>query len=217
MFICRFCNKECKNSNSLKQHEKRCLSNANRIVAKKWTQEKKEMWSKKCLETKCNTSEWDDERKTKHSIMMKKRNSVMWTKDKRLEHSEKMKNAVKTNPDSYSKNNVSGRVKMYEIQSTYGITKVKGKWELAVAEWLNKNGIKWTNDVAPYSYFWNSRWHLYFPDFLLVNENTLIEVKGYERERDRCKWDAVDKRLIVVKEKEMEDLDTFLRGIVLSN
>ena len=141
MFICKFCNKECKNSNSLRSHEIRCPMNINRIVVGKWTEEKKELWSKKCLETQCNKGEWSNERKMKHSDMMKVRNISMWTEDKRLEHSEKMKNVVKMNSESYSKNNVSGRVKMYDVLSTNGITRVKGKWELAVATWLNENEI----------------------------------------------------------------------------
>lgn len=35
IFICRFCGKECKNSNSLKQHECRCYENPNRIIENK--------------------------------------------------------------------------------------------------------------------------------------------------------------------------------------
>lgn len=31
MYICKYCGKECKNLNSLKQHEIRCKENKNRI------------------------------------------------------------------------------------------------------------------------------------------------------------------------------------------
>ena len=31
MYICKFCGKECKNKNSLAQHERRCKENPNRV------------------------------------------------------------------------------------------------------------------------------------------------------------------------------------------
>jgi len=51
-----------------------------------------------------------------------------------IKQSLAMKKAVRENPDSYSKNNVCGRVKLYDYK---GI-KVKGTWELKVAKWLDK-------------------------------------------------------------------------------
>lgn len=48
IFICRFCGKECKNSNSLKQHEYRCYENPNRIVENKLELEAYEKSPKIC-------------------------------------------------------------------------------------------------------------------------------------------------------------------------
>lgn len=48
----------------------------------------------------------------------------------------------------------------------------------------------------------NNGWHLYFPDFYLPDYNLYVEVKGYETERDRCKW-AVVKNLLTIKQKEL--------------
>lgn len=122
-----------------------------------------------------------------------------------------MQKIVKSNIDSYSKNNVSGRVKMYKVESSTGITKVKGTWELQVANWLNEKNIKWTNNFSPYSYYWNNSWHLYFPDFLLLDNDAVIEVKGYETERDRLKWQAViDRKFIVIKKKDLRILDEII-------
>lgn len=151
---------------------------------------------------------WTDEARKAQSEISKMQ---QWTDEKRKAHSVKMKKIVEANPDSYSKNNVSGRVKIYEVKSSTGLTKVKGRWELSVANWLNENNVRWTNDIKPYSYFWNNGWHLYFPDFYLIDSDILIEVKGYERERDRCKWGSVDKKLIIIKQKEIDNLDQNLR------
>ncbi len=123
-----------------------------------------------------------------------------------------MKRKVLENPDSYSKENVSGRVKMYEINDSFGATKVKGTWELAVAEWLNSNNIRWTNKIEPYKYNWNNNWHFYFPDFLLLDKNILIEVKGFETDRDICKWQSVDKKLIVIRKNDIKILNKVLNA-----
>lgn len=141
-------------------------------------------------------------------IVSKERNTLYWTDEKKKQQSDKMKKVVEDSPDSYSKNNVSGRVKMYSVMSSLGETKVKGTWELAVATWLNDNEIRWTNSIQPYSYFWNNSWHLYFPDFLLIDHNIVIEVKGFQTERDDCKWSAVtDKQFIVIRKDDLSKLN----------
>ena len=132
-----------------------------------------------------------------------------WTEDKRKQFSNIMKQTVLKNPDSYSKNNVSGRVKMYEINSPYGLTKVKGKWELSVAIYLNKNNIKWTNDITPFQYYWNNNWHFYFPDFYLIDKDIFLEVKGYKTDRDDAKWSVV-KNLIVIDKNNINNLENIM-------
>jgi len=139
-------------------------------------------------------------------------NKIRWTDEERKKKSERMLQAVRDNPDSYSKNNISGRVKMYEVNSINGLTKVKGKWELIVAEFLNKNNIKWTNTITPFNYFWNNKWHLYFPDFYLIDLYKFIEVKGYKTDRDVEKWKSVDKELIIIDKFNINNLEDILRG-----
>jgi hypothetical protein len=131
------------------------------------------------------------------------RANEQWSnKDKRQNHSKIMKKVVLENPDSYSKSNVSGRVKMYDVESPFGPTKVKGTWERSVAEHLNNKGIHWTNNVNPIPYYWNDGWHLYFPDFYIVSNNTYIEVKGYKTDRDKAKW-SYTTNLIVIEKEDM--------------
>jgi len=185
----------------------------------KWSEERKKAWSEKCRLTKANnkgkkeSSPEEKEIKRQRSI---EANRAYWTPEKRAEQSARMKKKVLENPDSYSKSNVSGRVKMYEVVDSYGPTKVKGTWELKVANWLNENNVRWTNKIAPYKYFWNQGWHLYFPDFLILDKDILIEVKGYETDRDQSKWQSVDKKLIVIKRKDMTSLSEKLTQCVRS-
>lgn len=136
-------------------------------------------------------------------------NKHMWTEEFRKKHSESMKRAVLENPESYSKNNVSGRVKIIEYK---GI-KLKGSWELKTAKWLDSQSIKWESEVNPQPYFWNGDWHLYFPDFYLEDFDTYIEVKGYKTERDHAKWDHFKGKLLIVDKNTIHNLN----NLVLEN
>lgn len=186
MIICKFCKKEAPTRN----HQVRCPLNGNRKM-KQWTPEEK-----------LNTQ--NRSRTT---------NLIYWTAEKRQEQSIRMQQVVLENKDSYSKNNVSGRVKTYEIMSSAGLTKVKGKWELAFAEWLNNSNIIWTNNISPYRYKWNNSWHLYFPDFYLEELGIIVEIKGFQTDRDLCKWASVtDKEFKVIRKNDLGNFEMIIRG-----
>lgn len=144
---------------------------------------------------------WKQDTIERMKISSREINKKYWTEEKRKEQSIRMSEIVRNKPESYSINNVSGRAKMIE----YNGYKLKGGWELKVAMILDKFNIKWTNKIKPFSYYWNEKWHLYFPDFYMVEYDKYIEVKGYQRERDIEKWKSVS-NLIILKEKDIEDL-----------
>lgn len=125
----------------------------------------------------------------------------------KIEQSERMRDMVRNNPDSYSANNVCGRVKIIEFNGD----KFHGTWEVIVAKYLVEHDINYIRDTEPFEYEWKGRKHLYFPDFYIPDLNIFIEVKGYERERDKAKWDVVN-NLIVLKEREIKMIlnDTFV-------
>jgi hypothetical protein len=121
-----------------------------------------------------------DETKKKISEALKNR---VWTEEQRKQHSEVMKIAVKKHPNSYTKNNVVGRVKNID----YNGVKLKGKWELIVAKWLDDNQINWEHETKSFEYEWNGVRN-YYPDFYLPDFDFFIEVKGYVTDRDLSKW-----------------------------
>jgi len=196
---CKYCDKEFSKKNSLCQHEIRCVKNSMKINTKHSEDTKKKLSDVMKIVNTNSTRIWKKESIEKIKKNSKEFNKNYWTEEKRNEHSLLMSKIVKENPDSYSINNVSGRVKIVE----YDGKKLKGKWELLVAKTLDKFNIKWTNDIKPIPYFWDKCWHLYFPDFYLTDYDKYIEVKGYERMRDLKKWENV-KNLIILKEKEIE-------------
>lgn len=115
-----------------------------------------------------------------------------------------MLKAVNDHPNSYSAN-ISGRTKSYIYKdSLNNDVKVKGTWELLVANFLTTNNINWTNIIdEKIIYEWNSKKRRYFPDFYLIDYDIYIEVKGYERKRDLEKWKVIKDKLIIFKKNEI--------------
>ena len=187
---CRFCEKICKNDNSLRNHERLCHKNPDRqiIVSNfiEFNKKRKEQNIKgtnhfvKSKQLGLPIPLMSDETKKKISEALKNR---VWTEEQRKQHSEVMKIAVKKHPDSYTKNNVVGRVKNID----YNGVKLKGKWELIVAKWLDDNQIKWEHETNSFEYEWNGIRN-YYPDFYLPDFDFFIEVKGYVTDRDLSKW-----------------------------
>ena len=206
---CNFCKKECKNGNSLRNHERLCKLNPNRQNIKSnfilyneklknglVVKENKNQYIKAKLEGRKIFISDETRKKLSENNKGNKLNE-----EQKIRHKEAMKRAVLNNPESYTASNVSGRTPIIE----YNGFKLKGTWELEVAKWLDRNNIKWTNIIKPFEYEWENSIHLYFPDFYLIEFDKYIEVKGFERERDRCKWKVV-KDLIIIKKDDIKKI-----------
>jgi len=200
-YICKFCNKICKNLNSLTQHQIRCKANPDKINTKISNETKEKISSTMKIANTNSSRIWTIEAIEKVRKASIKFNSTYWTTENKEKHSKLMKSIVEKNPESYSTNNISGRAKIYE----YNGFKLKGTWEVKVVSILDKLNIKWTNKITPFPYYWNKSWHLYFPDFYLIDYNLYLEVKGYQRDRDIEKWKVLD-NLLIIKKKEMKEL-----------
>jgi len=199
---CRYCEKICKNDNSLRNHERLCKLNPSRQILKsnfiEYNKKKQELGMS-------GTNQFIKAKKEGRVVVVseetrKKLGKI--NKGKQLTESHKnklkiaMRKAVLENPNSYSANNVSGRTPIIE----YNGFRLKGSWELLVAKWLDENNIKWTNIIEGFDYEWEGSKHIYYPDFYLLEYDKYIEVKGFERERDRCKWEVVNNLIIIKKD-----------------
>ncbi len=83
-------------------------------------------------------------------------------------------------------------------------------YEIGYAKWLNENNIAW-DKPKPIPYKLNGKDKNYYPDFLLVNTNEIIEIKGYWWNNDRLKMDAVrsqhpELKITVLTNKELKIL-----------
>jgi hypothetical protein len=212
---CSFCGKFCKNPNSLRNHERLCNLNPNRQILvsnfAKYNIKRKELnlkgsnqfiKAKKLGLPKPVMSEITKEKISKANKGKK------YTEEERLKMSMVMKLTVLKHPESYTKNNVVGRVKIMDYK---GI-KLKGTWEVIVAEWLDKNNVKWEYETRSFDYEWDGI-KKYYPDFYLPEFNIYIEVKGFETERDRAKWKNIP-NLIVFKLNEINQIKNNTLGLL---
>lgn len=198
---CKFCNRSCQNNNSLAQHQIRCKNNPDKIAVLPSRGMLGKRGSNQYIKAARNGESIvvadSTRQKLSHAASLQ-----IWNDDRKRNHSIAMIEAVRNNPASYTAENVSGRTKLYEINGT----KVKGTWELLVAEELNSNGIKWTNIIKGFPYEWESKIRTYYPDFYLPEHDTYIEVKGYERDRDRAKWNNFPEKLKVITKEHIEQI-----------
>lgn len=135
----------------------------------------------------------------------------------RTPHSEEMKKKLsQIKKDLYASGwePTCGRSKKYSYHSPIaGSIRVDGTWELKVAEHLDKIGVRWVRNKKRFDYVRpDGKNATYQPDFFVEDWNTFIEVKGYETELDRAKWSQFNEKLIVIKKKELGELDEWLKS-----
>jgi hypothetical protein len=115
-------------------------------------------------------------------------------------HSDAMKRAVLENPESYSSSN-RGRTKQIIID---GI-KLQGQWEVDFYNWAKSFGLNPVRPTIGFKYIWKGA-RTYYPDFYIKSLDLYVEVKGYETDRDRAKWDQFPKKLSIVKSDTIKQI-----------
>lgn len=205
MLKCKFCNKECKNNNSLRNHERLCKLNPNRqsTAFESEVVQKSRKKSNASIKAKELGIEYSMSQTTKEKISSKVKS--VWTEERRKEWSiimtaQAQKN-IENHPESYSYKNFCGRAK----KSLYRDEWMHSSWELEVAKWFDENNIKWTKKVRYFEYTWNNNTRKYFPDFYLEEFDLYVEVKGYETDRDLIKWKSIP-NLLILKDKEIKEI-----------
>lgn len=99
----------------------------------------------------------------------------------------------------------AGRCKKISYSSPIaGEIKVDGTWELEVAQYLDGIGVKWKRNKNRFAYMYEGKERFYTPDFFVEDYNCYIEVKGYETEKDRSKWDQFSHKLLIWKKEEIK-------------
>jgi hypothetical protein len=203
---CQYCKKECKNPNSLRNHQRLCKENPDRQLIKNNLEEYNKRRKGLGL---TGSNQYTKAKQEGRIISMKgetrEKLSAVWkgkkmSDEQKTKISKSMQRAVRENPESYSASNVNGRVKKVFYK---GIL-LDSKWELEFAEWCDSQSIQWEKNKEGFEYEWKGK-RIYYPDFYLPDLGRFVEVKGYEREKDSAKWKSVPD-LIIVKVGEIKKI-----------
>lgn len=177
MSICKFCNKECKNDNSHRNHERLCPLNPNRKYTSYTLSANGHVaWNKgKTAKT--------DERVAKNAEKIRQTKKNMpatgcgaWTSEQRSENAKKHKTG------GYREN--AGRSKKFRVLDSYGKeTVLQSTYELKCSEILNELSIRW---LRPKALKYNER--NYFADFYLPDFDIWLDPKNdYKAKQDQEK------------------------------
>lgn len=79
-------------------------------------------------------------------------------------------------------------------------------YELAYAEYLDKNKIDWVKNKKEFPYIYKNRVFNYIPDFYLLDTKEYHEVKGYQTDKDLAKWNNFPHKLQILFRKDLRDL-----------
>lgn len=202
---CKFCGKECKNANSLRNHERLCKLNLDRQYTCFQDMDfQKNVLHKdggnnqfiKAARLGLPSPEISGEVRKKISEKLKL-NNPMHKESTRRKVSETInaKVASGTWHTSLAKN----------MHIDYNGSDLHGKWEYAYAKYLDSNNIEWVRASDRFEYFFNGKYHFYTPDFYLVNSETFVEIKGYKTAKDDAKWEQFpkDKNLVILRYNDL--------------
>lgn len=222
--FCQYCGRECKSLNSLKQHERRCKNNPNRLIVdfSKRTPEKStrkginkgNTWVNNGIDNKFIKSfeienylnlGWklglSDTYKQKIS------NSLIGVSTGKASNEEaeqlrkiRISNSMKHNPNCGGYREKSGRGKKGKYKGIY----CDSSWELAFVVYHLDNELKISRCNEQRKYIFNNVEHIYIPDF--ITDNGIIEIKGYKSEQ----WNEKHKQNPDIKVLYYEDMKEYL-------
>lgn len=149
---CKYCGKECKNLNSLKQHERLCKLNPNRVESPfvKFNKERDHTWNKGL------TKETDDR--------VKKQGQTF---------SQRVKEGIIISTGGFREGAVKGCYKY----GYYKNIRCDSSWELAFVVFNIEHNIPIERNTQRFEYFVDGKKHIFVPDFI-VNNTEIIEIKG---------------------------------------
>ena len=196
MFNCKHCNKNCKNHNSWRNHERLCSKNLNKQISslEKFNKSNRPRWNKGL--TKETDARVANMAKNVSKATKGKPSNHPWTEEQRKAKSEWKKKYHKLHPEKHPNRKLANNKKYMSYP------------EKIAYDFLTLNNIKFQH---------NKKIGKYFPDFLI--DNFIIEIDGsywHNKEKD----DNRDKELkemgyIVYRINAKSHIETELQNILL--
>ena len=185
---CQFCEKICKNRNSLCNHERLCKLNPNRQESGfvYYNASGRTAWNK-------GLNKLVDERVEKNGESIREHYKNFPNKQTGRKLSEEHKKKISATILEKSRRGEWHTSLAHKMHYKYNGEDLHGTWELEYAKYLDKNNIKWNRNKKRFSYYLQDKIHYYTPDFYLIDENTFIEIKGFKTDKDEAKWSQFPK------------------------
>ena len=70
-------------------------------------------------------------------------------------------------------------------------------------KWCKGNNVSVIRNELGFEYTWDKE-RLYYPDFYLPELDCYVEIKGYQTDRDDCKWSDFKRELLIVKSEQIK-------------
>ena len=183
-YTCKFCNKECKNANSHRNHERLCPMNPERNYVSPMLGRKP--WNKGLSKENDNrVKQYAEKHKGKQPWLGK-------------HHSEETKKKLSINGGGYRKGSGRGKSGWYKGYFC------DSSWELAFVIYNLEHDIKFERNKKQFVYIFEGKQHNYIPDWIVNNE--YVEIKGYWNIQWQAKLDQFPKeeKLIVLTKIEIQ-------------
>lgn len=203
-FICQYCGRECKKPGSLSVHQKHCKYNPNRVqkIKSPLAHRKKGSvgWNK-------GLSKETDERIKKAHETFKRNQKLGLHKTSSHPHTEETKRKL----SKYAKERKLGGYHKGSGRSKHGWYKsfyCDSTYELVYLIYCLDHNINIKRCNKSYEYFYNGKYHKYYPDFI-INNDTIIEIKGYYTDLVDIKANSITnmKYKILYKEDLQEEFE----------
>lgn len=189
MLICKYCRKECKNKNSLRNHERTCPSNVNRVYKNGMTGKKGRNQHMKAKELGiASYGTMSDNAKERLRILASNRTHTTETKEKLSRFAKERSLGGHTSKQRLYFKKKNGDV-VY-LQSSYEVKFATLLEELCV-EWSRPEPLMWTDDAGVD--------HRYYPDFKIGHKYADTK-NDYLVLKDKDKIDKVSSQNNVIVE-----------------
>lgn len=202
MLLCKFCSKECKNDNSLRNHERLCKSNPAKQIS--WLEVNRDSYSHSNASIKANS---EGREHIVSQITRDKISAAHLDRDPEIakEAGKKISKTIAKKVEAGTWHTSLAKNMHYN----YNGVDLHGTWELNYAKYLDLNCIKWIRNKDIFSYIFDGKDRKYTPDFYLIESDEYIEIKGYKTEKDSAKWSQFPshRKLQVLMKKELLALD----------
>ena len=161
MYNCKYCGKECKNPNSLRNHERCCKQNPNRFIPQGMLG--KTSWSKGLKKEQDIRLKLQGEKQSKTKKGKPNHPQTEETKLKLRQH------ALKQGLGGFNMHRIKYEVNGVQVDSSY---------EKVVAESLTENNINWERAKRFKYKDLTNKVHYYTPDFYLPEYNVYLDPKN---------------------------------------